>query len=81
MGKKQKVSDYVNNLDPASMTATTNHPLEENGTWRLTSTAKRGESLKYKVKLMEDASAIWSKDYDSQPSFTQIVNDVKSAKG
>ena len=39
------------------------------------------QPAKYKVKLVEDASTIWTKEYDSEPTFEKIVEDVQAAKG
>lgn len=39
------------------------------------------QPAKYKVKLVEDAAAIWTKEYDSEPTFETIVEDVQAVKG
>ncbi|KAF5634183.1 hypothetical protein F52700_5903 [Fusarium sp. NRRL 52700] len=92
MGKKQKVSDYVNNLDAASMTGTwspggTWHRIHGDcksttgGKWHMETMKTSSKPPKYKVKLIENDSTIWSREYDSEPSFETIVTDVQAAKG
>ncbi|CAG7556344.1 unnamed protein product [Fusarium equiseti] len=92
MGKKQKVSDYVKNLDPKKMTGNWapagtwrrihgDTKSSTGGKWHMETMTTSTQPAKYKVKLVEDAAAIWTKEYDSEPTFETIVEDVQAAKG
>ncbi|KEZ45368.1 hypothetical protein SAPIO_CDS2192 [Scedosporium apiospermum] len=90
MGKKQTVSDYVNNLDANSMTGNW-VPV---GQWRdvhgdcksstrgkWTMKTMQTSSGEYKVKILERGSEIWGKTYAAEPSFSDLVSDAQSALG
>lgn len=51
------------------------------GKWHMETMTTSTQPAKYKVKLVEDASTIWTKEYDSEPTFEKIVEDVQAAKG
>ncbi|KAE8440861.1 hypothetical protein EG329_006378 [Mollisiaceae sp. DMI_Dod_QoI] len=89
-GKKQTVSDYVNDLDADSMTGNWTpagawHRIHGDGKsttggkWHMeTMNTSKGT---YKVKIVEDGTTLETLEYDSEPSFSTLVDDMQSALG
>ncbi|RMD39895.1 hypothetical protein DV735_g5241, partial [Chaetothyriales sp. CBS 134920] len=91
MGKrKQKVADYIDNLDAWSMTGNWNpvgqwHDIHGDcksgtrGKW--TMRTMRTSEYKYKVQVLENGNIIKELEYPSEPSFEDVVGHLKAALG